>query len=61
MRVYTTSKKPSSSATEKRENKILHQFQLKKKPEIFEVVMVKTIWVNMCIKYLYEDFEDNSK
>ena len=41
MKANTTSTKPSSNATEKGENKISRQFQLNKKPEMFEAVRVK--------------------
>ena len=41
MKAYTISTKHSSSATEKHKNKISSQFQLNKKPVIFEAVRVK--------------------
>ena len=41
MKAYTISTKPSSSAREKRENKISSHFQLNKKPVIFEATRVE--------------------
>ena len=41
MKAYTISTKPSSSAREKRENKIESHFQLNKKPVISEAVRIE--------------------
>ena len=53
MKVYTISTKPSSSAREKRENKISSHFQLKKKPAIFETVRIQedTLCEKLCQTY----------
>ena len=40
MKTYTTSIKPSSSVTEKHENKISRHTQLKEKSEIFDAVRI---------------------
>ena len=40
MKTYATSIKPSSSVTEKHENKISRHTQLNEKPEIFEAVRI---------------------
>ena len=53
MEAYTISTKPSSSAREKRENKISSHFQLKKKPVIFETVRIQedTLCEKLCQTY----------
>ena len=57
MEAYTISTKPSSSAREKRENKISSHFQLNKKPVIFEAVRVYIYYVRSYVKHIFSKNE----